>query len=133
MNLKPVLTLKSKVMHTLFVPKDDYIGYSKTYIAPRDMNIAVIPVGYADGIARNLTNKFQCLIGGKRYNSVGSVCMDEFMVDITDSNVKKGDEVVIIGKQGNEEITIYELAHSSNSIPYERTSNISDRVKRVMV
>jgi alanine racemase len=133
LNLKPVLTLKSKIMHILFVPQGDCIGYSNKYVAPRDMQIAVVPVGYADGIPRNLTNRFQCLIKGRRFGSVGSICMDEFMVDITDSDVKQGDEVVIIGRQGDEEISIYELATLSYSIPYERTAAISDRVKRVII
>ena len=136
MNLKPVLSWKSKVMHCVNVPKGDYIGYSNSpaypYFAKKDMVIAVVPSGYADGLPRNLTNKLQCLINGKRFNSVGSICMDEFMVDITDSDVKQGDDVVIIGKQGDDEITVYELAKLADSIPYERTSAISDRVKRVM-
>jgi alanine racemase len=137
MNLKPVLSWKSKVMHCVNVPKGDYIGYSNSpaypYFAKRDMIVAVVPSGYADGLPRNLTNKLQCLINGKRFNSVGSICMDEFMVDITDSDVKQGDEVVIIGKQGNEEISVYELAKLADSIPYERTAAISDRVKRIFV
>jgi alanine racemase len=124
-------------MHCVSVPKGDYISYSNSpaypYFAKKDMLVAVVPSGYADGLPRNLTNKLQCLINGERYNSVGSICMDEFMVDITDSDVKQGDEVVIIGKQGNEEISVYELADLSYSIPYERTSAISDRVKRIMI
>ncbi len=78
------------------VPKGDFVGYSQTFTAPKDMTIAVIPGGYADGLPRNLTNKFQCLINGKRLNSIGSICMDEFMVDITNENIKQGDEVVLI-------------------------------------
>jgi alanine racemase len=133
LNLKSVLNLKCKAIHIKPVEKGDSIGYGNTYVAPKDMVVAVAPVGYADGLPRNLTNRFQCLINGKRYSSVGSICMDEFMVDITDSDVKQGDEVVIIGQQGNEEIKVYELAELSYSIPYERTSAISDRVKRVII
>jgi alanine racemase len=137
MDLKPVLSWKSKVMHCVNVPKGDYIGYSNSpaypYFAKTDMEIAVVPSGYADGLPRSLTNKLQCLINGKRFNSVGSICMDEFMVDITGEKVKQGDEVVIIGEQGDEEISVYELAELAHSIPYERTSAISDRVKRVFV
>ena len=137
MNLKPVLTWKTKVMHCVNVPKGDYIGYSNSpaypYFAKKDMLIAVVPSGYADGLPRVLTNKLQCLINDKRFSSVGSICMDEFMVDITGSDVKQGDEVVIIGKQGEEEIAVYELAELSNSIPYERTSAISDRITRMLV
>ncbi|MDR0927771.1 MAG: alanine racemase [Ignavibacteria bacterium] len=133
LNLKPVMTLKSRVMLVLNVPKGDFIGYSQTYTAQRDMVIAVVPMGYADGLPRNLSNRFQVLINGTRYNSVGSICMDEFMVDITDSDVKRGDEVVIFGKQGNEEIDVYELAELSYSIPYERTAAISQRVNREFI
>jgi alanine racemase len=133
MNLKPAMTWKSKIMFVLNVPKGDSISYNRTYTAKHDMRIAVVPGGYADGLPRSLSNKFQCLINGKRFNSVGSICMDEFMVDVTDADVKQGDEVVIIGQQGNEEITVYELAELSNSIPYERTTAISKRVKRIIV
>ena len=120
-------------MHILNVPKGDCIGYSNKFVATKDMVIAVVPVGYADGLPRNLTNKFECLINGKRFLSVGSICMDEFMVDISNSNVKSGDEVVLMGKQGNEEISVYELANLSNSVPYERTTAISDRVQRIII
>jgi alanine racemase len=133
LDLRPALLWKSKVMHILSVPRGDSVSYNRTFIASRDMTIAVVPVGYADGLPKNLSNRFQCLIGGHRYNSVGSICMDEFMVDITDSKIKQGDEVVLIGKQGDEEITIYELSELSYSIPYERTSAISGRVKRIIV
>lgn len=132
-NLKPALTWKSKIMLIKNVQKGDFIGYSKTYVASHDMTIAVVPAGYADGLPRNLSNRFQCLIGGKRCQSVGSVCMDEFMVDITNHDVNIGDEVVIMGKQGEEEVSVYELAELSYSIPYERTSAIGNRIKRVMV
>jgi len=133
LNLHPSLTWKSKVMLVKDVPKGGFIGYSKSYVAENDMKIAVVPVGYADGLQRNLKNRFQCLINGKRCNSVGTVCMDEFMADITNTNIKQGDEVVLLGKQGDEEITVYELAQLSYSIPYERTSAISGRVKRIIV
>jgi alanine racemase len=133
LNLKPSLTWKSKVMLVKEVQKGGFISYSKSYVAKDDMKIAVVPVGYGDGLPRNLTNKFQCLINGNRCDAVGSICMDEFMVDITDKNIKQGDEVVLLGKQGDEEITVYELAQLSDSIPYERTSAISGRVKRIVV
>lgn len=133
LNLKPSLTWKSKIMLVKDVPKDGFIGYSKSYIAEKNMKIAVVPVGYADGLPRNLTNRFQCLIAEKRCNTVGTICMDEFMVDITDTNIKQGDEVVLLGKQGQEEITVYELSQLSYSIPYERTSAISGRVQRIIV
>jgi alanine racemase len=133
MNLIPSLKWKSKVMFVKKVPKGGFIGYGMSFIAPREMTIAVVPIGYGDGLPKNLTNKFECLINGKRYKSVGSVCMDEFMVDISDSNIKLGDEVVILGKQGNEEITVYELANLSNSIPHAITTSITKRVKRIII
>jgi len=133
MNLMPSLKWKSKIMLVKNVSVGGCISYGMSFIASKFMKIAVVPVGYADGLPKGLTNKFECLVNGKRFKSVGSICMDEFMIDITDSDVKQGDEVVILGKQGDEEVTVYELAGLlTNSIPYEITSKISRRVKRIV-
>jgi alanine racemase len=134
MQLKPALKWKSKVMLIKEVKKGGTVGYGMTYIAQKDTKVAVVPVGYADGLPRSLSNNFQCLINGKRYNNVGSVCMDEFMVDVgNDYSVNLCDEVVILGKQKNNEILPYELANKINSIPYELTSCISGRVKKIII
>lgn len=133
MQLKPVLSLKSRVQLTKFVNKGETVGYSKKYIAEKDTNIAVVPIGYGDGLFRNLTNRMQCLINGKRYNQIGTICMDECMFDIGNDNIKIGDEVVIFGKQGNDEITVYDIANLAETIPYEVTTLITQRVPRVLV
>ena len=133
-DLKPVMRWTSKVMLIKDIKKGSTVGYGMTYIAPKDTKIAIIPVGYGDGLLRSLSNNYQCLINGKRYNNVGSICMDEFMVDLgSGEDVKLCDEVVILGQQGNEEILPYEIADKTNSIPYEITSNVSGRVKKILV
>ena len=133
MQLRPAMKWKSKVMLIKEVKRGGTVGYGLTYIADKDTKIAVVPIGYADGLPRSLSNNFQCLIKNKRYNSVGSVCMDEFMIDIEDSDVKLCDEVVLLGSQGAEEILPYELATKVNSIPYEIISNVNGRVKKILV
>ncbi len=133
MNLLPTLSLKSKVILTKPLLTGNSVGYSMKFIAEKDTHVAVVPIGYGDGILRSLTNKMQCLINGKRYNQIGSICMDEAMFDIGSDNVKVGDEVVIIGTQGNDEITVYELADLIGTIPYEVTTLITGRVPRVAV
>ncbi len=134
MNLKPAMRWQSKVMLIKKISKGSTVGYGMTYIAPRDTYIAIIPVGYGDGLQRSLSNNFQCLIKGKRYNNVGSICMDEFMVDLgEETDVKLSDEIVLLGKQGSEEILPYEYSDKINSIPYEITCDVSGRVKKILI
>jgi len=133
MYLKPVLSLKSRVQLVKQVNKGETVGYSKKFIADKDTNVAVVPIGYGDGLFRSLTNRMQCLINGKRYKQIGTICMDECMFDIGNDYVKIGDEVVIIGKQGNDEITVYELSNLAGTIPYEITTLITQRVPRLLV
>jgi alanine racemase len=103
------------------------------YISDGERSIATIPVGYGDGYSRGLTHKAQCLINGKRYNFVGTICMDVAMIDIGDDEIKCGDEVVLIGGQGDEFISAYELSDKLSTIPYEVTSAISARVPRIYI
>lgn len=133
MSLRPVLSLKSRVQLVKPLNKGETVGYSLKYIADRDTNVAVVPIGYGDGLLRTLTNKMQCLINGKRYNQIGTICMDECMFDIGFDNVKPMDEVVIIGRQGDQEITVYELANLAGTITYEITTLITNRVPRLLV
>ncbi len=133
MDLQPAMKWKSKVMLIKDVKKGGTVGYGLKYIAPKDTRIAVIPVGYGDGIYRSLSNNFQCLINGKRFDSVGSICMDEFMVDLGNADVNICDEVILLGRQGDNEILPYELADKVNSIPYEITTNTFGRTKKIMI
>jgi len=131
-DFKPVMSVKSAVLAVRDSPSDTPVGYGRTYKTMNPGKIAVIPAGYADGISRKLSNRGEMLIGGKRRKIVGAVTMDLSMVDVTEPPVVyPGDEVVIVGKQGDEEITAWEIAQWAETIPYEVTCAISKRVTRI--
>ncbi|MBU8891183.1 MAG: bifunctional UDP-N-acetylmuramoyl-tripeptide:D-alanyl-D-alanine ligase/alanine racemase [Bacteroidales bacterium] len=126
--LATVSTLKSTVIQVKQVPKDETIGYNRMGKAQKDMTIAIVPVGYADGLNRKLSNgKGKLFINGFFVPVVGNVCMDMCMVDITDCNIHEGDEVIIFGKE--QPVTV--LANLLDTIPYEIFTSVSSRVKRV--
>lgn len=130
--LKSGLSFLTKVSFLKKVVKGTSIGYGRTWIAPQDTWIATIQVGYADGYNRLLSNQGRVLINGKSYPVVGRVCMDQTMVDVGSiTDVRVGDDVILIGKSGNEEVSCYEWAEKLNTITYEVTSQISPRVERV--
>ena len=130
-DLKPVLSLKSTVISTRRIQKGDLVGYDAVFVADKPTNIATIPIGYGDGYLKSLQGKAQCLINGKRYSIVGTICMDESMVDTGDDVVCAGDEVVLIGEQGNEKILANELASKAGTIIYDVLTAIAARVPRV--
>ncbi len=118
--LKEVMSLKSAVVRLHDAESGAEVSYTGSFKADSVRRIATIPVGYADGYFRCLANKAQVLIGGKRVPQVGNICMDQFMVDVTDvPGVKIGDEVVLIGAQGDEFISCQEVADWANTITYE--------------
>ncbi len=130
--LRPVLSLKSKPIFIKTVPAGTPISYGRTFITKRKSIIATIPVGYADGYSRKLSNCGEVLINGQRAPVVGRVCMDTVMVDTThipDLNVNT--EVTLIGSQGKEKITAQDIADRIESIPYEILTAIGPRVKRI--
>lgn len=130
--LKPALSWKARVTYIKRVGCGEKIGYRWTYTTDKPATIATLPVGYADGFRRTLSNKGEVLIKGTRAKVVGRVCMDQIMCDVTHiSNVKVGDEAVIIGKQGDDEITADEVADKSSTISYEVLCGIGSRVKRI--
>jgi alanine racemase len=132
--LKPVMSLCTRIAHLKKVPKGETLGYSRTFITPRDSLIATIPIGYQDGLPRNLSNKGRVLINGEFAPIVGRISMDWTILDVTDiSNVKLEDKVVIIGEQIGLQITTEELAQKSNTISYEITCGINRRVTRKYV
>ena len=133
MKLYPALSLHSHVVYVKKIKKGRGISYGQTYIAPHDMKIATIPLGYGDGYQRNLSNKGYVLINGRKVNIVGRVCMDQFMVDVTGMDVKEGDKVTLIGKEGDEEITVDELAALAGTFNYEFVCDLSKRIPRVYV
>ena len=128
-HLKPVLTWKSVVSHVKYIEKGESVSYGRTFIADGKMKVATIPVGYADGFWRHLSNIGEVLINGKRRKILGRVCMDQFVVE--GEGVNEGDEVILIGTQGNERITAEEIAEKVGTINYEVTCRISKRVPRI--
>lgn len=130
--IKPILSWHSVVSFVKEINPGDAISYGRTFIAKNRMKVATIPVGYADGYPRVLSNKGFVLIKGKRCRILGRVCMDQFVVDVSHlEDVNIGDEVVLIGKQGDEEISAEELAQLSDTINYEIVCGISNRVPRI--
>ncbi len=127
----PVLEWKTVISMVKTVKAGESIGYGRSYIAERDSVIATLPVGYADGYNRLLSNNFYVLINGKRAKITGKICMDQMMVDVTGIDVNCGDEVVLIGRSGDEVITADGMADRINTIGYEVVCNISKRVSRV--
>ena len=131
-NLKPAMKLVTQIVHIKQAPKGFSVSYGRKYITKRDSIIATIPIGYADGYPRSLSNKGEVLIRGQRAKVAGTICMDITMLDVTHiKGVKQGDEAVLIGKQGNDKITVDELAEKTGTISYEILCGITSRVPRV--
>lgn len=128
-HLKPVLVWRSIVSHVKYIEKGESVSYGRTFVANRKMKVATIPVGYADGYWRHLSNIGEVLINGKRRKILGRVCMDQFVVEGEDVN--EGDEVILIGAQDKEKITAEEIAEKVGTINYEVTCRISKRVPRI--
>ncbi|GAB6188577.1 alanine racemase [Marinitoga arctica] len=132
--LKPVLSWKSIVARVGILKKSESVSYGRTYFASKNIPIATIPVGYADGYFRQLSNKGYVLINGEKCNIVGRVCMDQFVVETTKlSNVNLGEEVVLIGSQNGSFLYAEELANLAGTINYDITSKITKRVPRVYI
>ena len=130
-DLKPVAKLKSKITFLKNVKEGTSISYGRTYITTKETKVATIPIGYADGFRRELSNKGYVFINGYKANIIGRVCMDSFMADVSEiPDVKVGDEVII---WDNINITLEELAKECNTINYEILSTVSERVPRVFI
>lgn len=130
--LLPAMTFKTRIVFIKEVPAGTPISYGGTYTTPQKTFVATLPVGYGDGYNRQLSNKASVLIGGRRRKVIGLVCMDQIMVDLGPiCDVQVGDEVVLFGRQGKEEITVTELADLAGTINYELVCAVSSRVPRV--
>lgn len=133
-HLKPVLTLKTDVVHVKTMEKDMYISYGRKYKTKDNSIIATLPIGYADGYSRLLFDKAKVIINGKLAPIVGRICMDQCMVDVTAvGKVKVGDEVILIGQQGNVKFDAEDIANLLGTISYEITCMIGKRVPRVYI
>ncbi|MHB1452919.1 MAG: alanine racemase [Saccharofermentanales bacterium] len=133
LGFRPAMTLKANIVLIKKTGEGQPISYGRTFTTSRESVIATIPIGYADGYSRTLSNKAEVLIKGERYPVVGTVCMDTCMADITDAQteISTGDEVVLFGSSGAESIDIDEIASLMGTINYEVTCLIGKRVPRV--
>jgi alanine racemase len=132
--LKPVMTLKTNIVHLKEMDQGQYISYGRAFQTRRPSIIATLPVGYADGYTRLLFNKAKVIINGSFAPVVGRICMDQCMVDVTDiGEVKVGDEVILMGEYKNLKMTADEIAELLGTINYEITCMISKRVPRVYI
>jgi alanine racemase len=130
---RQVMTLKTFVAHTRKIPADFPVSYGRRWISKTPTTIAVLPIGYADGIRRDLTNKGEVLIKGKRYPMVGRVTMDHIMIDVDKDPVTPGDEVIIWGEGVQDSIQLLDVAEKLGTITYELTCGVSKRVQRIYV
>lgn len=131
--LTPAMSLISEIVYTKRVRKGEGVSYGLTWTAPEDVWIATVAVGYGDGYPRLIGRGANVLIGGKRYPIVGAVCMDQLMVNLGQDRYRVGEPVVMWGKQGSEEISLWELCTPSGFIPYELPIFLTGRVPRVFV
>ena len=129
---KPVMSMKTRVVQVKTLPAGESISYGCTYTTEKETRVATLCAGYADGVTRVLSNNGEVLIRGKRAEIIGRVCMDQFMVDVTHiPEVEAGDTATIFGTDGNETISVDEIAKKANTINYEIICNINSRVTRV--
>jgi alanine racemase len=131
-DLKPVLSLRSCIAQMRAIPTGGTISYNATFVAKRPTRVAVLPIGYADGFNRRLSNRGEVLLHGRRAKVIGLVCMDMVMIDVTEiPEAAVGDEVVLIGRQGTDQIAAADLAEWTGTIAYETLCAIGPRVPRV--
>ena len=134
LKLKPALQFLSKVTFVKTLPAGREISYGGTYVTTGETRVATVPVGYADGYRRSLSGKFYCLIHGKKAPILGRICMDQMMVDVTHiPETQPGDRVTLVGTDGEETITMEQVAAAADSFNYEFVCGISRRVPRIYV
>ncbi|WP_232699914.1 alanine racemase [Brevibacillus daliensis] len=131
--LTPALSLKSRIAHIKTLPQKASISYGATYYADSNEQIATVPIGYGDGFSRQLSNRGSAIWSGKRVPIVGRVCMDQIMLSIPEGTANVGDEVVLYGRQGQEEISLDEIATLLGTINYEISCMLNYRIPRVYV
>ena len=132
LDLQPAMTLKTTVAYVKSLKKGATISYGRTFTAERDMKIATVPIGYADGYVRQNAKDGYMLVNGKRAEIVGRICMDQTMLDVSDiDDVKIGDEVIVFGTGGNGEPTADTIAENTNTINYEVVCLVGKRVPRI--
>lgn len=129
-SIQPILAVKAKISFFKVVSKDQGISYGLTYRTKEETRVVTVPIGYGDGLRRELSNRGSVIIRGKRYPIAGTICMDQFMVDIDHEEAFVGDEVVLVGRQGNEVASLEEMARLCHTIPYEILCGFNNRLPR---
>jgi alanine racemase len=129
--VRPALAWRSRVVYFKVVEPGRPVSYGGTWASDHPVRIVTVPVGYGDGYFRGLSNRAEVILRGRRYRQVGRICMDQMMVNIEWGTGYNGDEVVLIGEQGDERVTVEELAEWAGTIPYEVLTAIADRVPRL--
>ena len=130
-DIRFIAQLKADIAHVKTIGPGEGISYGQIYTTDRETKVATLPIGYADGMERSMSEKFDVLVGGKRCPQIGRICMDQMMVDVTGVDCEVGDEVVILGRQGDEEITVEELAKANNEIPTSFCTHFKKRLPKV--
>lgn len=134
LSIKTIMTLKTNVMYVKTLEKDEYIGYGRKFVTKRKSIVATLPIGYADGYTRMMSGKAKVIINGKFAPVVGNICMDQCVIDVTDvGDVKVGDEVILMGDDGNLKFNADDMAEILGTINYEVVCMISKRVPRVYI
>lgn len=131
--LHPALELKTELAYVFRARRGEGISYGFTHRLERDSYIGVIPIGYGDGLTRHLSNRMEVLIRGKRYRQVGTICMDLAMVELGDDCYEPGEEVVLVGRSGNDRITVEEMAEWAGTINYEVVCALGKRIPRIYI
>lgn len=131
--LKPVMSVKSVVTTVKEINKGETVSYGRKFKAKKKTKIISVPVGYADGYRRGLTNKARAIVNQKVVKQVGTVTMDRTMFDAGKTNIKAGDKVILLGRDKNKSITAWDLAITTNTIPYEITCSITKRLPRIYI
>jgi len=129
--VRPALSWRSRVVYFKVVEAGSPVSYGSTWRSDHRVRLVTVPVGYGDGYFRSMSNRAQVILRGRRHPQVGMICMDQMMVNIEWTSAWNGDEVVLIGEQGGERITVEELAEWAGTIPYEILTAINDRVPRL--
>ena len=132
-DLKYIGSLKAKISNIKTIKKDEKVSYGLTYTCDRDTKVATLPIGYADGVVRILSNKIDVIVNGKRCPVIGRICMDQLMVDVTNVDCDMNTICTIIGKDGDEEITIEEVAGLAGEIATSYSTHFSSRIPRVYI
>lgn len=133
LGLRPAMQLSARLVETKRLPAGHGVSYAHEYVTPRETTVGLVPLGYADGIFRSASGKGPVLAGGKPRTVAGRVCMDQFVVDLGDDDLKAGDEVIVFGDGSSGEPTVHDWAAASGTIAYEIVTTVGPRVPRVFV